>query len=67
MLSLGRKEGETIRIGDDIIIKVIKSSDGSARIGISAPRELAIVRGELYAQEHQMQDKEAGGSRTKRF
>ena len=60
MLSLGRKQGETIMIGDDIMIKVIKSDD-NVRIGIVAPKELSIVRGELYEKEHeQPSEKQAG-------
>ena len=43
MLSLGRKQGETIMIGDDIMIKVIKSDD-SVRIGIVAPKEQMCIR-----------------------
>ena len=57
MLSLGRKQGETIMIGDDIMIKVIKSDD-NVRIGIVAPKELSIVRGELY--EKEQSEKQAG-------
>ena len=63
MLSLGRKQGETIMIGDDIMIKVIKSCD-SVRIGIVAPNELAIVRGELYERE---QDEAQAGHEANRF
>ena len=46
MLVITRKIGEQIRVGD-IVITVITSSKGRATIGIDAPREIAIVRGEL--------------------
>lgn len=53
MLSLGRKEDEYIMIGDDIKIKIIKS-EGTVRIGIEAPSDLPIVRGELYEDQQRI-------------
>ena len=47
MLVLTRKENETIRIGDDIVITLVKTQGGSVRIGIDAPKEVKILRGEL--------------------
>lgn len=47
MLSLGRKPGEYVVIGKDIVIQVI-SVDGDLRLAIDAPKELAIVRGEVF-------------------
>jgi len=48
MLVLNRKEGEEIQIGNNVVIKVISISDGTIKIGIEAPKELPILRGELY-------------------
>ena len=48
MLVITRKEGESILIGDDIEITISKISDGSAKIAINAPREMPILRKELY-------------------
>ncbi len=48
MLLLTRKPGEQLRIGDDIIIKVVEVSKGSVRIGIDAPEEISILRQEVY-------------------
>ena len=50
MLVLTRKPAEMIRIGDDIVIKVIKTSKGSVKIGIEAPDDVRVLRGELLAQ-----------------
>ncbi len=45
MLVLTRKLAEGIRIGDDILVKVIRTGKGSIKIGIDAPDRLRVVRG----------------------
>jgi carbon storage regulator len=47
MLILSRKAGEEIILGNDIVIKVTEISKGSVKIGIEAPKETTILRGEL--------------------
>jgi carbon storage regulator len=47
MLTLGRNLGEYLVIDDNIVIQVI-STDGKLRLAIDAPREVSIVRGEVY-------------------
>lgn len=47
MLVLTRKKGETIRIGDSIVIKVIACGRGKAKIGVDAPVTTRVLRGEL--------------------
>lgn len=49
MLVLTRKPQEKIRIGDDITITVIKTKGSGVRIGIEAPAEVPVLRGELAA------------------
>jgi carbon storage regulator len=49
MLVLARDAGESIRIGDDIIIQVVTSSSGKLRLGITAPKDVPIHREEVYA------------------
>jgi carbon storage regulator len=49
MLVLGRKPGEYVMIGDDIMVKVIKSEDGDLRLAIDAPKHMQIVRSELIS------------------
>jgi carbon storage regulator len=48
MLVITRKKGETIRIGEDIEITVVKIDDSSVKLSISAPKDVTILRKELY-------------------
>jgi len=48
MLVLGRRPGEYVVINDNIIVKVVKSNKGDLRLAIDAPRNVSIVRGEVY-------------------
>jgi len=47
MLVLARKEEESIQLGDDMIIKVISIDKGVVKLGIDAPKDIAIIRSEL--------------------
>ena len=47
MLVLTRKVGERIRVGDDIVITVVRIHGTAGRIGVEAPANLAVVRQEL--------------------
>ena len=47
MLILNRYPGQSILIGDDITITVIKSDRGQVTIGIDAPRDIAVDREEI--------------------
>ena len=47
MLVLSRKVGESIKIGDGITIVVNRISGNRVTLGLEAPREMRIVRGEL--------------------
>ena len=48
MLVIGRKKGESLLIGDDVEITIIKIENGSVKIAINAPKEIVILRSELY-------------------
>lgn len=47
MLVLSRKAGEKLVIGDDIVLTINRISGNRVAIGIEAPRDVRIVRGEL--------------------
>ncbi len=47
MLVLTRKLNEKIKIGDDVTITIIKLRNNQIRIGIEAPRDVRVLRGEL--------------------
>jgi len=48
MLVLTRRLGETIVIGDDIVIKIVDIHGKQIRVGIEAPTEVSVYRGEIY-------------------
>jgi carbon storage regulator (csrA) len=58
MLIITRKKGESLMIGDDIEIVISKIDDGSVKIGIKAPKDVSILRRELY-EEVEKENKEA--------
>jgi carbon storage regulator len=47
MLVLGRKENETIHIGENITVTVLSVRGGVVKLGINAPNNVRILRGEL--------------------
>lgn len=47
MLVLSRKKDQVLRIGDEVILKVIEVRGGVVRLGIDAPDHVSILRGEL--------------------
>lgn len=48
MLVLTRKENESIMIGSDIELKVLDLKDNQVKLGIIAPRNVAVHRREVY-------------------
>ena len=47
MLVLSRRESERIRLGDEIVVTVIRVAGESVRIGIEAPSDMLVLREEL--------------------
>ena len=48
MLVLTRRAGESVVIGDDIVITVLEARGDVIRLGISAPRDVSVHREEVY-------------------
>ena len=48
MLIITRRPGEKIMLGDDIVIEVIEVSGSSVRVGIAAPKSVAVYREEIW-------------------
>lgn len=52
MLVISRSIGDSFRIGDDIVIKVVDNTGSTAKFGITAPKNIAIHRDEIYNKIH---------------
>ena len=67
MLILTRRVGETVMIGDDVTITVLGVKGNQVRVGINAPKHVAVHREEIYERikrEQQPEDVAADKSKT---
>ena len=60
MLILTRRVGETVMIGDDVTITVLGMKGNQVRVGINAPKHVAVHREEIY--ERIKREQQGGGS-----
>ncbi len=59
MLILTRRAGETVMIGSDVTITVLGVKGNQVRIGINAPKDVAVHREEIY---ERIQNEKAAGA-----
>ncbi|MFP6751849.1 MAG: carbon storage regulator [Pirellulaceae bacterium] len=57
MLVLSRKERQRIRLGDNIIVTIVRLSGDQVRLGIDAPRDIRVLRDELEPHDEQKDQK----------
>jgi carbon storage regulator len=61
MLILTRRVGETVMIGDEVTVTVLGVKGNQVRIGVNAPKDVAVHREEIYDRIKREEDGDLGG------
>ena len=64
MLILTRRVGETLVIGDDVNVTVLGVRGNQVRLGVNAPKEVAVHREEIYQRIQNEGDSKEGSSNS---
>ncbi len=65
MLVLSRKEGERIKLGNEIVLTIVRVSGDKVRVGIKAPSDMIVLREELDDEPAATPDKDAATGDTR--
>lgn len=55
MLVIVCRVGETLEIGDSVTVTMMEITGGQVRVGIDAPREVKVLRSEIYGRDDEPQ------------
>ncbi|MGI9455331.1 MAG: carbon storage regulator [Aeoliella sp.] len=64
MLVLSRKESQRIRVGDSVVVTIVKIGNDKVRVGIEAPEDVLVLRDELEAWSDRGEPGDGGRSRS---
>ncbi len=64
MLILTRRVGETLMVGDEVTVTVLGVKGNQVRLGVNAPKEVAVHREEIYQRIKREHDDEDGSAES---